>query len=139
MKHHTFHDLVGVGLRTPHLDYFSQNKPKLSWLEIHSENYFQPNAAERNQLQALREQYQISCHGIGLSLGSVERVNQKHLAQLKALIDSIDPILVSDHLSWSENGGHYFNDLLPLPYTEEALKVFTRNVNEVQDYLQREI
>ncbi len=139
VKHHTFHDHVGVGLRTPHLDYFSQNKPQLSWLEIHSENYFQPNAAERHQLHALREQYQISCHGIGLSLGSVERVNQKHLAQLKALIDSIDPILVSDHLSWSENGGHYFNDLLPLPYTKEALKVFTRNVNEVQDYLQREI
>ncbi|MGR5134621.1 MNIO family bufferin maturase [Vibrio alfacsensis] len=139
MKHHAFHELVGVGLRPPHLDYFSQNEPGLSWLEIHSENYFQPNAVERYQLQSLREKYQISCHGIGLSLGSVERVNPQHLAQLKALIIAIDPILVSDHLSWSEYGGHYFNDLLPLPYTEEALKVFTRNVNEVQDYLQREI
>ncbi|MBR9875613.1 MAG: DUF692 domain-containing protein [Vibrionaceae bacterium] len=141
MKHddHAFHNLVGVGLRTPHLDFFSQSHPSLSWLEIHSENYFQPNAAERLQLQSLREAYQISCHGIGLSLGSVERVNQNHLAQLKALIDVIEPMFVSDHLSWSENGGHYFNDLLPLPYTEEALNVFTQNVQEVQDYLQREI
>ena len=139
MKHHSFHPLAGVGLRSPHLDYFSQHKPDLSWLEIHSENYFQPNSAERLQLQSLREIYQISCHGIGLSLGSVNRVSRKHLAQLKALIDVIDPLFVSDHLSWSEHGGHYFNDLLPLPYTEEALNVFTRNVQEVQDYLQREI
>ncbi|OKY38801.1 hypothetical protein BT101_23605 [Vibrio parahaemolyticus] len=139
MKHYDFHPLVGVGLRTPHLDFFQQQCPELSWLEIHSENYFQPNAAERKYLHTLREQYQISCHGIGLSLGSVERVSQVHLAQLKALIDAIDPMFVSDHLSWSENGGHYFNDLLPLPYTEEALNVFTRNVLEVQDYLQREI
>ncbi|MDW2035218.1 DUF692 domain-containing protein, partial [Vibrio sp. 665] len=139
MKHYDFHPLVGVGLRTPHLDFFQQQHPELSWLEIHSENYFQPNAAERKYLHTLREQYQISCHGIGLSLGSVERVSQVHLAQLKALIDAIDPMFVSDHLSWSENGGHYFNDLLPLPYTEEALNVFTRNVLEVQDYLQREI
>lgn len=141
MKHndHAFHNLVGVGLRTPHLEFFSQSHPSLSWLEIHSENYFQPNAVERLQLQSLREAYQISCHGIGLSLGSVERVNQNHLAQLKALIDVIEPMFVSDHLSWSENGGHYFNDLLPLPYTEEALNVFTQNVQEVQDYLQREI
>ncbi|MGP8309136.1 MNIO family bufferin maturase [Vibrio sp. YIC-376] len=139
MEHQSLHNLVGIGLRTPHLNYFSHNQPKLSWLEIHSENYFQPNSAERHQLQSMREFYQISCHGIGLSLGSVERVSQKHLAQLKALINSIDPMFVSDHLSWSEHGGHYFNDLLPLPYTEEALNVFTRNVQEVQDYLQRQI
>ncbi|CAE6921479.1 hypothetical protein ACOMICROBIO_FLGHMIGD_02790 [Vibrio sp. B1FLJ16] len=139
MKHQTFHNLVGVGLRLPHMEYFSQNQPKLSWLEIHSENYFQLNSAERRQLQSLREMYQISCHGVGLSLGSVSRASRQHLAQLKTLIDIIEPMYVSDHLSWSENGGHYFNDLLPLPYTEEALNVFSRNVLEVQNYLQREI
>ncbi len=139
MKHQAFHDLVGVGLRMPHLNYFSHNQPDLSWLEVHSENYFQPNSTERRQLQSLREVYQISCHGIGLSLGSVTRVSHKHLAQLKSLVRAITPMYVSDHLSWSEHGGHYFNDLLPLPYTEEALNVFTRNVLEVQDYLQREI
>ncbi len=139
VKHQTLHNHVGVGLRMPHLNYFSHNQTDLSWLEIHSENYFQPNSTERRQLQSLRETYQISCHGIGLSLGSVNRVSRQHLAQLKSLIDSIAPMFISDHLSWSEHGGHYFNDLLPLPYTEEALNVFTRNVLEVQDYLQREI
>lgn len=132
---HEFHPQVGVGLRTPHLDYFKDNKPKLAWLEIHSENYFSTKSSMRNDLRYLRNHYDISCHGIGLSLGSVAEVNVSHLNQLKALINDIDPILVSDHLSWSENGGHYFNDLLPLPYTEEALAIFCRNVIQVQDYL----
>ena len=137
MKNDNYHQHIGVGLRTPHLDFFTQHQPALSWLEIYSENYFQPHSAARQQLRRIAQDYQISCHGIGLSLGSVERVNQTHLKQLKNLIDEINPFLVSDHLSWSENGGHYFNDLLPLPYTEEALAVFCRNVSEVQDYLQR--
>jgi uncharacterized protein (UPF0276 family) len=129
--------MVGVGLRSPHIDYFSSAEQQLSWLEIHSENYFQPHSPARQNLRKLAEYYQISCHGIGLSLGSVERVNAQHLKQLKQLVDDIEPFLVSDHLSWSENGGHYFNDLLPLPYTEEALDVFCRNVLDVQDYLKR--
>ncbi|KOO14038.1 hypothetical protein AKJ18_15720 [Vibrio xuii] len=137
MKSTTFHPQVGVGLRSPHLDYFVEQKPQLSWLEIHSENYFQPYSKARQQLHLLANHYQISCHGIGLSLGSVERVSQQHLTQLRSLIKDIEPFLVSDHLSWSQTGGHYFNDLLPLPYTEEALKVFCRNVEEVQDAIQR--
>lgn len=137
MNHPLFHDKVGVGLRTPHLDYFSQSQPQLTWLEIHSENYFQAQSISRRQLETIRHDYQISCHGIGLSLGSVEPVSQFHLSQLKQLIDDVDPFLVSDHLSWSQTGGHYFNDLLPLPYTEEALEVFCRNVMTVQDYLGR--
>jgi len=131
----SFHQDVGVGLRTPHIEYFKNEKPALSWLEIHSENYFHPNSSLRQDLRTLRQDYNISCHGIGLSLGSVSPVDTRHLEQLKALINDIDPILVSDHLSWSENGGHYFNDLLPLPYTEEALDVFCRNVLQVQDFL----
>jgi uncharacterized protein (UPF0276 family) len=134
-----FHNKVGVGLRSPHLDYFSEETPPLSWLEVHSENYFQPYSAARQTLLKLANDYQISCHGIGLLLGSVERVNRQHLQQLKQLINQVNPFLVSDHLSWSENGGHYFNDLLPLPYTEEALTIFCRNVLEVQDALQRPI
>jgi len=137
VKSTTFHPQVGVGLRSPHLDYFVEQKPQLSWLEIHSENYFQPCSKARQQLHLLANHYQISCHGIGLSLGSVERINQQHLTQLRSLINDVEPFLVSDHLSWSQTGGHYFNDLLPLPYTEEALKVFCRNVEEVQDAIQR--
>lgn len=127
--------LVGVGLRHPHMNYFSQMKTETGWLEIHSENYFHPHSVARQQLRDIARHYPISCHGIGLSLGSVERVNPEHLLHLKNLIADIDPILISDHLSWSQTGGHYFNDLLPLPYTEEALNVFCRNVLEVQDTL----
>ncbi|MGF1911226.1 DUF692 domain-containing protein [Vibrio kasasachensis] len=133
----TQHPLIGIGLRAPHLDYFLTEPAQLSWLEIHSENYFKPDSIARQQLRKIRQQYQISCHGIGLSLGSVERINRQHLQQLGSLVNEIEPMLVSDHLSWSENGGHYFNDLLPLPYTEEALNVFCRNVLEVQDVLKR--
>ncbi|MGL6316801.1 MNIO family bufferin maturase [Vibrio sp. WXL103] len=128
---------VGVGLRLPHIDYFAQELPSMGWLEIHSENYFEPNSVARQQLRQIARHYPISCHGIGLSLGSVERISQAHLTQLKQLITEVDPILISDHLSWSQHGGHYFNDLLPLPYTEEALAVFCRNVLEVQDTLAR--
>ncbi|WP_174627774.1 DUF692 domain-containing protein [Vibrio panuliri] len=135
MKH--FHPSIGVGLRSPHIDYFLTEPTPLSWLEIHSENYFKPDSIARQQLRQIRQNYQVSCHGIGLSLGSVERVNPLHIKQLCNLVDEVEPILISDHLSWSENGGHYFNDLLPLPYTEEALTVFCRNVLEVQDALKR--
>ncbi|MDK9758885.1 DUF692 domain-containing protein, partial [Vibrio sp. D173a] len=128
---HPLHPLAGVGLRTPHLDYFSHNSHKVDWLEIHSENYFSPHAQATKQLRAIRQDHQISCHGVGLSLGSVDRINQRHLNQLQRLVDDIQPFLVSDP------GGHHFNDLLPLPYTEEALDVFCRNVLEVQDALQR--
>ncbi len=133
----SYHPSIGVGLRSPHMDYFLSEPAQLSWLEIHSENYFKSDSIARQQLQQIRQHYQISCHGIGLSLGSVGRINPQHIAQLCGLVSDIEPMLVSDHLSWSENGGHYFNDLLPLPYTEEALNVFCRNVMEVQDALKR--
>ncbi|HFQ5433603.1 DUF692 domain-containing protein [Vibrio vulnificus] len=139
MSNTEFHPHIGVGLRLPHHDHFHHHRPALSWLEIHSENYFQPNSFHRQQLNQMAEHYQISCHGIGLSLGSVAGVNPQHLLRLKQLVDDLQPFLVSDHLSWSENGGHYFNDLLPLPYTEEALEVFCRNVLHVQDALKRPI
>lgn len=127
--------LIGVGLRHPHLDYFAQESTSIGWMEVHSENYFRPQSVARQQLRRIAKHTPISCHGVGLSLGSVERVNRQHLQQLKNLIYEFNPILVSDHLSWSQNGGHYFNDLLPLPYTEEALEVFCRNVLDVQDVL----
>jgi len=133
------HNQVGVGLRSPHINYFLEQPPQVSWLEVHSENYFSPHSVARNQLRSIRKNHQISCHGIGLSLGSVQGINTTHLQQLKELIDEVQPLFVSDHLSWSESGGHYFNDLLPLPYTEEALEVFCRNVLTVQDAIKRPI
>lgn len=131
--------LVGVGLRAPHHEYFLQHHPNVGWLEIHSENFFQPDSDAVQSLHLLRLNYPISCHGVGLSLGSVDPINKKHLTKLKQLTDQIEPLFVSDHLSWSSINGEYFNDLLPLPYTEEALDLFCHKVDMCQEYLQRQI
>lgn len=129
---------IGVGLRHPHHTFFAQNRPSLGWLEIHSENYFRLHSPEFQLLTELRQDYAISCHGVGLSLGSADPLDPAHLKRLKALVDAIDPIFVSDHLSWSTIDGTYFNDLLPLPYTEEALSNFCQHVDQVQNALGRE-
>lgn len=132
-------DFVGVGLRDQHLEFFYSNPNTVPWLEVHSENYFLPHSQNLSALLAIREHTQISCHGIGLSLGSVSSVSQSHLSQLITLINTVEPMFVSDHLSWSEFGGHYYNDLLPLPYTDESLAIFCRNVSQVQEAIGRTI
>ena len=131
--------MVGVGLRSPHIHQFISERPDIGWLEIHSENYFTPNSPARQQLRDIANHYPISCHGIGMSLGSADDLDTHHLSQLKQLVEEINPIAVSDHLSWSSVDGQYFNDLLPLPYTEEALAHFCRKVEQVQDTLGRQL
>jgi len=131
----TKHQMVGVGLRSPHIAQVLEQKPDIGWLEVHSENYFITTSTARQQLRQIAEHYPISCHGIGLSLGSADPLDRQHLSQLKQLVDEINPIAVSDHLSWSSVDGQFFNDLLPLPYTEEALNHFCRKVEQVQEYL----
>lgn len=130
---------VGIGLRAPHYQTLLSSLPDLGFLEIHSENYFNPHSKNHFYLQQLAESYALSFHGIGLSLGSSEPVSNRHLQQLKQLVDRFQPALVSDHLSWSSLQGQFFNDLLPIPYTKEALSCFINNVNQVQDYLKRQI
>lgn len=130
---------VGIGLRAEHHDAMQANKPNVGWLEAHSENYFDPHGAPLACLKKLRAHYPISLHGVGLSLGSTDPLNRTHLAQLKTLIDTIEPGFISEHLAWSSVGGQYLNDLLPLPYTEEALTHFTERVQQTQDILGRRI
>ncbi|WEM44082.1 DUF692 domain-containing protein [Photobacterium sp. DA100] len=131
--------MVGVGLRSPHIHQILSERPDIGWLEIHSENYFTVNSPARQQLRAIADHYPISCHGIGMSLGSADELDRQHLSQLKQLVNDINPIAVSDHLSWSSVDGRYFNDLLPLPYTEEALAHFCCKVEQVQDALGRQM
>ncbi|KXI22799.1 hypothetical protein AS132_11535 [Photobacterium sanguinicancri] len=138
MSRLTQQQMVGVGLRSPHILQIIEQRPNIGWLEIHSENYFNPHSTAREQLREIVNHYPISCHGIGLSLGSADPLDKQHLKQLKHLVDEVNPIAVSDHLSWSSVDGQYFNDLLPLPYTEEALANFCHKVEQVQDYLGRE-
>ena len=126
-------------MRAPHYRDVLERGPRIAWLEVHSENYFGAGGRPLHYLERIRARYPISLHGVGLSLGSTDPLDRVHLAKLKALIERIEPGLVSDHLSWSSVNGCYLNDLLPLPYTEEALRHFCSRVGEVQDYLGREI
>lgn len=130
---------VGIGLRTPHYRDLLDLRPDLGFLEIHSENYFNPDGLNRFYLEKIAAHYALSFHGIGLSLGSSEVISKSHLDKLKELVDFFQPALVSDHLSWSSLQGNFFNDLLPIPYTHEALQNFVKNLNQVQDHLQRQI
>jgi uncharacterized protein len=129
---------VGIGLRAPHIDEVIADRPAIAWLEVHSENYMSGGPALA-RLETIRENYPLSLHGVGLSLGSAEGLDRQHLRRLKTLVDCCAPTLVSEHLSWSASGGIYLNDLLPLPYTEEALAVVARNIEMAQEALGRQI
>ena len=130
---------AGIGLRSPHHREVLHSKPAVAWLEIHSENFFDGGGPNRRYLDAVREHYPISLHGVGLSLGSTDPLDMDHLARLKDLIARCDPGLVSEHLSWSSVAGRHMNDLLPLPYTDEALRHICLRINQAQDYLGRQI
>jgi uncharacterized protein (UPF0276 family) len=110
--------------------------PPTGWLEVHPENFLaNPHAAEL--LAELSTHYPISFHTVGISVGSAHGIDRLHLQRLRSLIDRIDPILLSGHLAWSTYGNDYLNDLLPIPCNDEALRVVTVHVNEVQDVLGR--
>ena len=129
---------AGIGLRHQHYRALVDSRPPVGWIEVHSENYFgggRPLAF----LEAARAHYPLSLHGVGLSLGTDGALDRTHLVRIKALIARLQPDLVSEHVSWSITGGVYLNDLLPLPYTEEALAVICGHVQETQDFLGRRI
>ena len=130
---------AGVGLRAPHYREFLETRPAAGWLEVHPENYFTAGGKPLHFLEQLRTCYPLSLHGVGLSIGSTDLLNIRHLDRLKELIQRFEPALVSEHVSWGSVGGRYHNDLLPLPYTEEALEHVVTRVGQVQDYLDRQI
>lgn len=134
---------VGLGLRHRHFQEFIENTPDVPWLEVHTENFFSQHSTSSKYLANIRQNYPISAHCVGLSLGSSSvdcPVREQHLQKIKKTVDWLQPSMVSDHLSWSASDGvHYLPDLLPIPYTEEAFDVVTRNINHVQDVLQRQI
>jgi uncharacterized protein len=130
--------VAGIGLRAPHLAEIDRDRPPAGLLEIHAENYLSPSPSF-DAMECVRADYRFSIHAVGLSLGSVDGLDAAHLARVAALVKQLQPDLVSDHLSWSTEGGRYFNDLLPLPYTEEALEVVVRNVGQLQEALGRQV
>lgn len=130
---------AGIGLRGPHHDAFLSGRPPVAWLETHSENYFAEDGIAVRVLEQIRADYPISLHGVGLSIGSVDPLDREHLSKLRKLAARLDPGLVSEHLSWGAVGGAHLNDLLPLPYTEEALEHVVERIDQVHDFLGRRI
>lgn len=131
--------LIGIGLRAPHYQYVLEKHPSIGWLEVHSENFFSEGGSTLNTLCHISERYLLSLHGVGTSLGSAEGVSLSHLKRLSRLIHLVQPLFISEHLSWGSVNGIYLPDLLPIPYTEESLAIFSRNVMMTQDLLNREI
>lgn len=130
---------AGIGLRAPHYRELAERGPPLSFLEVHSENFFGDGGAPLATLERFRSEYALSLHGVGLSLGSADALDLGHLGKLAALVDRIEPALVSEHLSWSSIGGRFANDLLPLPFSAESLAHVVGRVQAVQERLGRSI
>ncbi|MDZ4282751.1 MAG: DUF692 domain-containing protein [Hydrogenophaga sp.] len=142
------HEVVplGIGWRHPHHAELLQRQPALDFIEVHSENFFAQGGAARAVLRQGREHYPVSLHGVGLSLGSVCGIDDTHLDQLASLVAEIEPVRVSDHACFARGGlsSHpaqtvHASDLLPTPFTREALDAMCANVQRVQDRLRRPI
>jgi uncharacterized protein (UPF0276 family) len=131
--------LIGIGLRHPHYQQVLEERPPVGWFEVHSENFFYAGGPALDMLSTIREHYPVSLHGVGLSLGSASGILQEHLTRLGQLVVNVEPFLISEHLSWSQVGGVHMPDLLPIPYTNESLDVFCRNLSIAQDFLGREM
>ncbi|MDE2305829.1 MAG: DUF692 domain-containing protein [Gammaproteobacteria bacterium] len=130
---------AGIGLRAPHVARVLAERPPVAWFEVHSENYFAAGGAAHDALERIRGNYPLSFHGVGLSLGSADRLDRAHLRRLRSLVERYQPALVSEHLSWGAVGGEHFNDLLPLPYTKEAVDLLVDRIHEVEEALARPI
>ncbi|HKF59888.1 MAG TPA: DUF692 domain-containing protein [Dongiaceae bacterium] len=129
---------TGIGLRGPHLAAVVAAPPAVGFLEVHPENYMGGGPA-LGALERLRREGPISLHGVGLSLGGTDGIAAAHLERLAGLVERLEPALISEHLSWSIVEGVYLNDLLPLPYTEEALDLLAAHIDQVQTRLRRQI
>jgi uncharacterized protein (UPF0276 family) len=134
---------AGFGLRHPHVLQVIDRPPAVDWIEVHTENYMSPGGPGLKQLHAVREIFDVSFHGVGLSLGSVDEPSREHLQSIRELVDRFQPAAVSDHIAWvrapQSIGGASLNDLLPLPCTEEAVSVLAHNVGIFQDAIGRQV
>ncbi|MGD1883005.1 MAG: DUF692 family multinuclear iron-containing protein [Paracoccaceae bacterium] len=127
----------GVGYKAQHFSDLISDPSPVEWLEIHAENYMGNGGRPLAQLRALSEQFAISVHGVGLSIGGEGRLDAEHLKRLKHLVGWLDPASFSEHLAWSTHGAEFLNDLLPLPYTNDTLTRVADHIDEVQSTLGR--
>jgi uncharacterized protein (UPF0276 family) len=130
---------AGVGFKPEHAGAILAAAQPIGFFEVHAENYMGAGGPPHAQLTALRERYALSVHGVGLSIGSMQALDRAHLLRLRTLCDRYAPASFSEHLAWSSHDGVYFNDLLPLPYTEATLGQVADHVDEVQTVLGRQM
>jgi uncharacterized protein (UPF0276 family) len=129
----------GVGLRPKHYGVFLESRPQVDWVEAISENFMRVGGRPIAVLEKVRRDVPVALHGVSLSIGSTDPLSREYLSDLAELVKRIDPAVVSDHLCWGSHGGRYAHDLLPLPFTEEALEHVVRRVERVQETLGRQI
>ncbi len=130
---------AGIGLRAPHHGALLASRPTVGWLEAHTENYLPLGGSQPAVLERLRADYPLALHGVGLSIGSADPLDAAHVAALQRMIERFEPALVSEHLCWGAIGGYHLNDLLPLPYSAEALRHVASRVAELQQRLGRQV
>jgi len=130
---------AGIGLRSQHHASILTAVPAPAWIEAHTENYFHAGGPAVRALERARSLYPLSLHGVGLGLGSADPLDRAHLERVRTAVRRFEPALVSEHACWGHVDGEHFNDLLPLPYTEEAALHLAARVREVQDFLGRQI
>lgn len=129
----------GLGLRKPHYADFLEHRVAVDFVEVISENFMTDGGRPRRILREVRARYPVALHGVSMSLGSADGLDGAYLARLKALVDEIEPLFVSDHLSWTRSEGFNAHDLLPIPYTNEALDLVCANIGRAQESLGRSI
>lgn len=129
----------GVGYKPQHYADILDNPGTVEWLEIHAENYMGAGGRPIAQLRALAERFAFSVHGVGLSIGGEAPLDKDHLDRLAHLVGWLNPARFSEHLAWSTHDTHFYNDLLPLPYTEETLKRVADHIDQVQEAVGRQM
>ncbi len=130
---------AGAGLKAQHADAILADDYKIGFLEVHAENYMGAGGHPHRTLTRMRENFPLSIHGVGLSIGSEKGLNPAHLERLANVVKRYEPALVSEHLAWSTHDDSYFNDLLPVPYDEETLNIVCEHIDRVQEALGRKM
>jgi uncharacterized protein len=140
VNRHDFPSLgFGVGLRRNHYSYVLENRPRIDWFEINSENFMVEGGRPLQVLEKVRADYPVVLHGVSMSIGSTDPLDRAYLGELRSLVRRFEPAWVSDHLCWTSIGGRNTHDLLPLPYTDEVVRHVADRVREVQEILERPI
>jgi uncharacterized protein (UPF0276 family) len=130
---------TGAGLKPQHVEAILEAGASTGFFEVHAENYMGAGGMPHAQLRAIRERYPLSVHGVGMSIGGARPIDREHLARFKRVVDLYQPGMVSEHLAWSTHDDVFFNDLLPLPYTDETLARTVSHVSEVQEAIGQRI